>query len=159
MMTLNCSHPQLNKIFSRSLIIGALTAMGLLSGLTPGISKDSASFVTGVSAYAQDISNEEATNYARAVLLMEPLRQAAYNEIKKIQGSRPVPNIICSQEDSLRALPRDAQGIATNYCNQSKRIVESNGFTIARFNAMTQTIQSNPTLERRIQNELIRLQR
>lgn len=104
------------------------------------------------------VSNEEVKNYARTVIAIEPSRIATFKEIKELSKSGKVPAVNCTQQNSLKALSRQAQEIAINYCNQAKRIGESNGLTMARFNAITSTARSNPELQRRIQNELIRLQ-
>jgi hypothetical protein len=87
---------------------------------------------------------------------MEPGRQAAYNEIKRIVGSPP--NIACSQPNSLRSLPGNAQAIAINYCKQSQKIVESNGLSIGLFNQITVEAQKNSEVATQIKNEMIRLQ-
>lgn len=146
-----------NRNCASAVIVATLASVGLLSGIVPGLSGNSAKLVLSNSAYAQDVSKSELANYAKAVLAMEPLRLSAYDEIKKIVGS--VPGIVCNQQQSLRGLPKNAQGIAANYCNQSKKIVESNDLTISRFNSLTVQIQSDSDLQKKVQNELIRLQR
>ena len=157
MMAHHNSARYFNRNCFRSVIVASLASVGLLSGIVPGLSGNSPELVSSNSAYAQDISKSELTNYAKAVLAMEPLRLSAYDEIKKIFGS--VPGIVCNQQQSLRGLPRNAQGIAANYCTQSKKIVESNDLTISRFNSITVQIQSNSDLQKKVQNELIWLQR
>lgn len=104
------------------------------------------------------VSNEEVKNYARTVIAIEPSRIATYKEIQSLSKSQKPIQVNCSQPDTIKALSRQAQEIAVNYCNQAKKIGESNGLTIARFNEITLTAQSDPELKRRIQNELIRLQ-
>lgn len=143
---------------TRLLIGGTFATVGLLFGLVPDLSERSNSFVFSSAAYAQNVSETEVTNYARAVLLMEPVRQTAFNQIKKMIGSEDVPSIVCHKPESLNALPSKAQEIAVNYCSRSKDIVESNGLTIARFNAITVNMQNNSNLKTRIHNELLRLQ-
>lgn len=140
-----------------SVIVATLASVGILSGIVPGLSGNSPQLVSSNSAYAQDISKSELTNYAKAVLAIEPLRLSAYDEIKKIVGS--VPSLVCDPKQISRGLPRNAQGIAINYCNQSKKIVESNDLTIARFNNITVQLQSDSNFQKKVQNELIRLQR
>ena len=97
-------------------------------------------------------------NYAKTVLAIEPIRQSAYNEIQQMSKNGETPSIACHQPNSLGALPKDIQNVAVNYCTQSKKIGESNGLTISRFNAMTVNAQFDPELQKQIQNELIRLQ-
>lgn len=147
---------QMGKPLAASLIVGTFTTLGVLSGVAPDLS-GSSKLVSNSAAYAQAVTNTELTNYARAVLVMEPVRQTAFTEIKQIiRGD--VPPIVCHRPQSLNALPRNARKIAVNYCNRSKQIVESNGLTINRFNAITVNLQNNSSLKRRIHNELIRIQ-
>ncbi|MDX2100735.1 MAG: DUF4168 domain-containing protein [Leptolyngbyaceae cyanobacterium bins.59] len=114
----------------------------------------------GAPVQAQTITDAELKNYARVVMAIEPIRQTAYSEIKRLIGDREVPPIICNKQESLKNLPTNTRNIAVNYCNQSKRVVESNGLTIARFNAITARLQQgDEALEKRIQTELLRLQR
>lgn len=160
MMTSYCSRPSFNRIFSQLFVVGTLAAIGLVTGLTPEYSRESHSLVFSSAAYAQDVSAEEITRYAQAVLAMEPLRQQAYREIKLIIGSGNVPDIVCGRPASIRALPAGAQTVARNYCNQSSAIV-ANFFPrekTARFNEITNLMQRNQGLRTRIQRELVRLQ-
>lgn len=149
----------------RSLIVSVISALGLISGLVPSLQISpldrTASVVISNSAYAQAnaITSEEVQNYARSVLAIEPVRQEAYNQIKQITGDRDVPAIACHQPNSLNNLNRDIREIAVDYCNQSIAIVEQNDLTIGRFNVITTSQQSDPDLQQRIQEELIRLQR
>lgn len=137
-------------------------AIGWLLGLTPLVLAGCATNTTSTSptpyATVSSITPEEAENYARAVLAIEPSRQEAYNEIQQLINTEQVPNITCTQADTIGALPSNVQDIAVNYCNQAKRIGESQNLTMAQFNAITITAQSNPEIQQQIQNELIRLQ-
>jgi hypothetical protein len=152
------SPAQTGKPIAASLIVGAFATLGVLSGVGSDLSGRSSELVFSSAAYAQAVSNNELANYARAVLVMEPVRQTAFNEIKKIIRSGNIPPIVCHRPQSLNALPRNARKIAVNYCNRSKEIVESNGLTINRFNAITVNLQNDPNLKRRIHNELLRIQ-
>ncbi len=162
MMTSYCSGLCLNRILSQSLVVGALTAIGLLSGLTPGLSKNFDTLVIGASVYAQPaVTNQEVRSYAQAVLAMEGVRQVAYDEIKKLLGSSSVPEIVCNRPETINSLPGDAQTLARTYCRQSSAIV-ANYFPKgknARFNEITSLMQENPGLQARIKNELLRLQK
>ena len=139
------------------LVIGVAT-VGVVSGFAPDLSGRSSNFVFSSPAYAQAVSDNELTKYARAVLVMEPVRQTAFNEIKKMIRSGDIPPIVCHKPKSLNALPNNARKIAVNYCKRSKEIVESNGLTINRFNAITVNLQNDSNLKRRIHNELLRIQ-
>ena len=149
--------PCLNRMLLRSLVVGAFATVGL-SGLALDLSGRSSTLVFSSAAYAQDVSNAEVTKYARAVLVMEPVRQTAFNQIKNVIGSGDVPPIVCHKPQSLEALPDNARNIAVTYCNRSKEIVESNGLTIGRFNTITVNLQNDSNLKKRIHDELIRIQ-
>lgn len=137
---------------------------GWLAGLTAvlaGCSSPSASdSPTPISTPSgKSFTTEEVKNYAKAVLAIEPSRQSAYNEIQKLSNDEKVPGITCTKADTIAALPKSIQDIAVNYCNQAKKIGESQGLTMPQFNAITVSAQSNLELQKRIQNELLRLQR
>ncbi len=107
----------------------------------------------------ESVTPKEVENYAKAVLAIEQSRRSAFNDIQQILKNGQIPDINCTQSDTLADLPNDVKNIAVKYCNQSKKIGESQGLTMPQFNAITVSAQSDSELKRRIQNELIRLQR
>lgn len=113
----------------------------------------------GTAAYAQSaVSNQEVQNYARSILEIEPVRQNAYDAIKRITGS-DVPPIMCNRPASLNNLSREVREIAVNYCRQSAQIAASHGLSADRFNAITAALQSDPDLAARIQEAMVQIQR
>ncbi|MGL5060417.1 MAG: DUF4168 domain-containing protein [Microcoleus sp.] len=154
---LKTSQFRLNRILRQSLLTGMLTAAALASGWAPGLYADSPTPVFGSAARAQEISNEEISSYARAVLAIEPRRVEVYNEIKGIVGGS-VPRVVCNETREINRLSGNVRGIAVNYCQQAKKIIESNGLTVGRFNQLTLLQQANPAVKQRIQAELLRLQ-
>lgn len=98
------------------------------------------------------------TQYADAILAIEPVRQAAANEMKAVMGDRPLPVVICSQADTVKSLSKEAREIAVSFCNQTKGIIEGTGLSIAQFNQITQSHAIDPALKQRIQEELAKLQ-
>jgi hypothetical protein len=154
---LKTSQLRFNRILRQSLLAGMMTAAALASGWAPGWYGNSPTPVFGAAAQAQEISNEEITSYARAVLAIEPKRDRAYNEIKGIVGGS-VPRVVCNETKEINRLSGNVRGIAVNYCQQAKKIIESNGLTVNRFNQLTLLQQANPAVKQRIQAELLRLQ-
>jgi hypothetical protein len=143
----------------RSLAVGMIALVGVLTGAVPDLS-DRSDWL-GTEVWAQQgsgVSDEEIRNYARAVLLIEPRRQQAYDEIKGISGGA-VPAVICNETGSINSLNRDLRAIAVNYCEQAKNYIEQHNLTVTRFNEITRSQQANPNLQERIQEELLRLQR
>lgn len=140
------------RIFSTPGWLAGLTAV--LAGCSSPISESPTPIPTVTSVRAEEIEN-----YAKAVLAIEQSRQAAYNEIQQINNGKQLADITCTQAKTIASLPSNVQDIAVNYCTQSKKIGESQGLTMAQFNGITVTAQSNPELLKRIQNELVRLQR
>ncbi|MFN6570806.1 hypothetical protein A6770_07820 [Nostoc minutum NIES-26] len=137
-------------MLSQTLFFGALTTASLVASTL--------TFNSKADAQNPPINNTEITSYAQAVLAMEPSRQQAFEEIKKLIGGKEIPKIVCNDSNSMNSLPRRARDIAVNYCNRSQKIVEDNGLSIDRFNGITVEIQNNNNLKRQVYNTLIRLQ-
>lgn len=157
MTVIDCSStPDLNRVLTRFLIASFLAMMSVLCGVTPEFSWQSPGIIFSFSAYTQDFSDEQINKYARVVLEIESRRLQAYQKITQIIGQSP-PEIVCNQPDTFRNLPREAQKIAVDYCITSKKMVEDSGLTVAEFNAITLRVRSDPGLEKRIQNEMIRI--
>lgn len=123
--------------------------------------------LTQQAAIAQsDISNEEVTQYARAVLAIDQYRNAAYTEIKDILLTVEMDisdiSVSCTDTQDISEVPRsvrrDVREILTRYCNQSRSAVEDNELTPRRFNQITEAHSSDQNVYERIQQELIRLQ-
>jgi Domain of unknown function (DUF4168) len=133
----------------------------LLFGVITTASVISSTLLLNSKAYAQTspVNNTEINSYAQAVLAMEPARQHAFEEIKKLIGSGEIPKIVCNDGNSINGLPRKAQDIAVNYCTRSQKIVEDNGLSIDRFNKITIEAQNDNNLKRQIYNTLLRLQK
>jgi hypothetical protein len=148
----------LGQSLRRSFIVTFLAVIAILGGLIPEFSWTTEIVSFRSSAYTQDFTADQIKRYATAVLLIETQRKQAYQAISQILGKIP-PAITCNQRESFNNLPANAQRIAVDYCNNSKKIVQDSGFTAAQFNALTNWIRSDDSLRRRVQNEMIRLQR
>jgi hypothetical protein len=157
MLSTSYSRSTFNRTLVRSLLVGALATIGVAVGITPDLTR-SPQFAFQTAASAQSVSQEEIRNYASAVLAMEPLRQSAYDDIKRIIRAEP-PNIVCSQPSSFNSLPRNARDIAVNYCNRSREIVRRYFNDLSRFNTITERVRTDNDLERKVQNAMIELQR
>lgn len=103
------------------------------------------------------LRDEEITNYAKAVLAIEPFRRAAYNQVEQITGQ--VPLIICNQPNTIAALSKDVKNIAVNYCNKALEIAQINGFTVTHFNDITAYLPTDREQRKLIEDELLRQQR
>ncbi|WP_416674312.1 DUF4168 domain-containing protein [Egbenema bharatensis] len=149
-------------ILTRSLLVGGLATAGLLMSLVPTVNVSAEMGVPQLSfsraAYAQAVTDEEVTNYARSVLEMEPIRRSAFERIRQITGSSNIPEIKCDQPRRLNDLPSDIRQIAINYCDQARNIAQRNNLTIRRFNAITIAHQEDPDLSNRIQQAILQLQ-
>ncbi|MGB8688531.1 MAG: DUF4168 domain-containing protein [Microcoleus sp.] len=154
---LNTSKIRLNRTLRQSLLASIISAAALASGWAPGLYGQSPIPVFGAAAQAQEISAQEITSYARSVLAIEPKRLGASNEIKGIAGGS-VPRVVCNETSQINRLSGNVRGIVVNYCDQAKKIIESNGLTVAGFNKITLLQQAAPAVKARIQAELLRLQ-
>ncbi|OZH55595.1 hypothetical protein AFK68_03585 [Hydrocoleum sp. CS-953] len=160
-------YPQ--RLISRSLLVATLSTLGLMMGVVPRVSNPSSlTPIFDTAVYAQEsftdqaVTAEEITKYAFSVLQIENLRIGVYREIQnEFQKQTPggsVPPIICNQKSSVNTLPQNVKVIAVSYCNQAKKIIEGNDLTVSRFNRITMTQKTDPTLREKIQAELIRIQ-
>jgi hypothetical protein len=73
-------------------------------------------------------------------------------------GSNDVPRIACDREETISKLPDNARSIARGYCSQYESIVKKYFNSFEEFNQITKTVQNNPDLRQRIQDEMLRLQ-
>ncbi|MGB5960134.1 MAG: DUF4168 domain-containing protein [Coleofasciculaceae cyanobacterium] len=145
-----------------SLMIRLFSTVGWLAGLImllAGCTNKAANAPTPAPTMTS-VNTEQLKNYARAVLAIEPKRQEAYKEIRKsFDGDGKVPEIVCTRTDTIASLDKNVQDIAVNYCNQSKKIAETNSLTIQQFNGITLSAQTDQELQKRIYNELVRLRK
>ncbi|MDZ8134522.1 MAG: DUF4168 domain-containing protein [Nostoc sp. DedQUE04] len=140
------------RTLSRSLLFGAIATVSVISN---GFSLSSKA---NAQTPAPIVNNTEIDSYAQAVLAMEPARQNAFEEIKKLIGNGEIPQIVCNDSNSINGLPKKAQDIAVNYCNHAQKIVEDNGLKFEQFNKITIELQNNTILKRQVYNTLLRLQ-
>ncbi|BAZ67952.1 MAG: DUF4168 domain-containing protein [Pelatocladus maniniholoensis HA4357-MV3] len=143
--------PKLTQMLSQSVFFRSLTIASFFSTVLI--------FSSTVNAQNPPPNNKDILNYSRSLLRIEPERQQAFDQIKKIIGDQEIPKIVCSEPSSFNSLPSQARDIAVNYCNRSQQIVESNGLSIDEFNKITLQLQNNDDLKRQIYNNLIRLQK
>ncbi|MBE8997638.1 MULTISPECIES: DUF4168 domain-containing protein [unclassified Nostoc] len=141
------------RILCQSFFFGAIATASVISN----------AFSVNSKAYGQTASpianNTQIDSYAQAVLAMEPARQKAFETIKNLIGNGEVPKIVCNDSNSINGLPRKAQDIAVNYCNNSQKIVQDNGLSIDQFNKITIELQNNDLLKQQVYNTLLRLQK
>jgi hypothetical protein len=142
---------RLYQILFQPLILATITTASLISG----------TFVFSYQVVAQtlNVNNVEVDRYAKAVLAVEPMRQQAFEKIKKLIISKEVPQVICNDPKTVNALPDKAKDIAVNYCNQSQKIVEDSGLSVERFNQITLEKEKNNVLKRQIYKALLNLQK
>ncbi|MEH2123349.1 DUF4168 domain-containing protein [Nostoc sp.] len=140
------------RTLSRSLFFGAIATVSLISNAFSLSSKAEAQTPAPI------VNNTEINSYAQAVLAMEPARQNAFEEIKKLIGNGEIPQIVCNDSNSINGLPKKAQDIAVNYCNHAQKIVEDNGLKFEQFNKITIELQNNTILKKQVYNTLLRLQ-
>ncbi|MBN4000458.1 DUF4168 domain-containing protein [Nostoc sp. LPT] len=140
------------RTLSQSLFFGAIATVGVIFNAFSFSSKADAQTPAPI------VNNTEIDSYAQAVLAMEPARQNAFEEIKKLIGNGEIPNIVCNDSNSINGLPKKAQDIAVNYCNHAQKIVEDNGLKFEQFNKITIELQNNTILKRQVYNTLLRLQ-
>lgn len=148
----------LNRMLSRSLLVGAISSVGLFTDLVPDLFHTSSNLVFSTKAFAQDVSDTEVSKYAKAVLEAEPVRESALSNIQQIIGSGQVPEIACYKKDTLENLPENARDVASKYCSNYESIVKRYFTSFEEFNQITKNVQNDPNLKKRVQDEMLRLQ-
>jgi hypothetical protein len=148
----------LNRLFSKVLVVGTVSTSAGLSGLIPGMVHHTLTLEFSTTAYAQtqqEFTTEEITNYAKAAIALESRRYQVVNEIKQIVGE--VPRIVCDQPSSINSLPGNAPQIAVSYCDQARQMIERHNLTVTRFNEITRRQQTDPEFREKIQAEILTL--
>jgi Domain of unknown function (DUF4168) len=140
------------RILCQSFFFGAIASASLVSSAFSLSSKAEAQTPAPI------VDNTQINSYAQAVLAMEPARQNAFEEIKKLIGNGEIPKIVCNDPNSINGLPKKAQDIAVDYCTHAQKIVEDNGLRFDQFNKITIELQNNTILKRQVYNTLLRLQ-
>jgi hypothetical protein len=133
-------------------MVGALSTVSLLSGLTLQVAQNPAALVSAATAYAQ--SGDPVSQYARAAYEIERMRQKRYSEAKQVLGG-DVPADVCRQQN----IPPAVRGICDEFLKESASIIKQNGLTIAQFNDITRRKEGDPKLQQQIQGELMQLQK
>ncbi len=145
--------PSRNRILSQSVFFGVIATASVICHVFSGSSKANAQ------TPPPPVNNTEINSYAQAVLAMEPARQNAFEEIKKLISNGEIPKIVCNDSNSINGLPKKAQDIAVEYCTRAQKIVEDNGLSFDQFNKITIELQNNNVLKRQVYNTLLRLQK
>lgn len=157
MLTVKSTFSKFNKICIRISTTTVIGVIGLMCGLVPEVAHQSPSLSFASYAYAQEYTEEETINYAKAGYKVELLRQKIYKEIKGMINEPP-PNIVCNQQETLNSLRDDVRQIANRYCNESRQIVREHNLTINRFNELKTYYDRGDSFYQQVQNILIQLQ-
>lgn len=160
----NRSRPILSQMLSRTLIVGALSAVGIISGWVPSLTTASSPTLTfGTSAYAQN--DGEVQKFARIIMEFESKRRQIVGQIANIIGSKDVPAIGCNSSNQPQisgSLPRNALPLAQQLCNEYSNTIKKYGMPRDRFEEIARAVNgnppANPDLKRRVDQALINLQ-
>jgi hypothetical protein len=158
MLTVNSIQSNLTVIVGRFLTAGFMSAIAILGGFVPEVSRQVPKLVFNFSAYAQDISQQEVVNYTNAVYNVEMLRQQVYKQMQE-STSEPPAGIICDRPETYQNLADDVKAIAVNYCNESKEIVEKNHLSVSRFNQLKGFYDRQEGFYQQVQNILLERQK
>jgi hypothetical protein len=130
----------------------------MFGGVIPEVSWQPAALVLRQSARSQDLNANQVNRYAKAVLAIEGERKKAFQEIQTLIGRVP-PQLTCTNRDSIKKLPRNAQAIAVNFCNVSKKIAQESGLSADEFNRITAAARKDANLKAQIQRAIMDLRR
>jgi hypothetical protein len=158
MFTVDFTSFNLNKKIVRGFFTtGILAAIGVMCSCVPQFSRQYPIAILASPVLAQDYTQAEIVNYAKAGYEVELLRQKVYQQIKSLINEPP-PNIVCNQRETLQGLSGNVRQIAVQYCNDSRQIVQKHNLSIERFNQLKQYYDRGDDFFNRVQNILLDLQ-
>jgi hypothetical protein len=158
MFTVDFTSFNLNKRIVRGFFTtGILAAIGVMCSCVPQFSQQYPIAILASPVLAQDYTQAEIVNYAKAGYEVELLRQKVYQQIKSLINEPP-PNIVCNQRETLQGLSGNVRQIAVQYCNDSRQIVQKHNLSIERFNQLKQYYDRGDDFFNRVQNILLDLQ-
>ncbi|HIK18711.1 MAG TPA: DUF4168 domain-containing protein [Leptolyngbyaceae cyanobacterium M33_DOE_097] len=103
---------------------------------------------------AQAQTPAQINEYARVAFEIEQMRRKNYAQAKRIMGGN-VPEDVCRQQD----IPSAVKGICDDFTRRAADIIKRSALTPAQFNDITRRRDRDPELERKIQQEILRLQK
>ncbi|MGB3296814.1 MAG: DUF4168 domain-containing protein [Phormidesmis sp.] len=137
--------------------LGNLLSTGRLSEIMPA-------------AYAQTTTDEDVTNYARAVSAIETQRQLAYesaSDVLTAAGSEKsvLETPLSCQAHRLKDMPSSLSKservslltVLVDFCRQARATAETNNLTPQRFNSITTAQKEDPELAKRIKTAISEL--
>jgi hypothetical protein len=158
MLTANSTQINWTRILSRFFTASFLSAIALLGGFVPEVSRQIPKLVFSFSAYAQDFSQQEVVNYTKAVYQVELLRRQVYDRLKETT-SEPPSGIVCDRPDTYSHLTDNVREIVVNHCDRFKEIVRENNLSVSRFNELKSYYDRGDGFYQQVQNVLIEMQR
>lgn len=141
------------KDLSHSLLLSAIISLvSIATGIVPDITAGQPSQIFNSAARADDFSDKDLRSYAAALMQIEPIRQATLPQVSRANGGGRLPNLVCSQRETMNGLTEAARTLFINYCNRCESITSSLGLSIDKFNQITQSLHSNPQLKSRVRD-------
>ncbi|MEM6448771.1 MAG: DUF4168 domain-containing protein [Cyanobacteria bacterium P01_D01_bin.105] len=117
-------------------------------------------------AYAQNFTDTEIANYARAAVEIEAARQATYEEASDILAAADGNTSILETRlgcnatrmsdmpDLSRPDKIDVRTVLVNFCNSAREIADAHALTTQQFNQITAAHRDDSALAERIQAEI-----
>ena len=136
---------------SHPIVLGTIIGVSLLGGIVPDLTAQQPDRIFASAARANNFSNDDLRNYAKSLMQIEPLRQSTLAEIRNVQGG-PLPNLICNQPATMVGLKDAARSRFIEYCDQCKSIAARNGLSMDLFNAITESLRTDPSLKQKIRS-------
>jgi hypothetical protein len=151
--------PRRSSLFWWAIALGSSALIPLVAHFNP----------TPAAQAQERITDEDVTNYANAVVAIEPLRLAAYesaSDILAAAGSEqdilesPM-SCLATQMSDMPDVAKDSQTslreVLVNFCNEASQLAEDNNLTPQRFNAITEDHRANDETLKRIQDAIAEL--
>lgn len=141
------------------LLYGLILLVFILSSCGSNPKNSSTTSPVSPEELAKTITDKEIANYAKAVMAIEQLRQTTNQEMLKISEGKPFNNVTCTEPETMTSLPPKMQEVAVGFCTKVREIGEENGLIVPRFNAITSNARNNPEIQKKINEQLLILQK
>ena len=139
-------HRLLNPLLTSMIV----TSISILTGIVPNLTAQQPSQIFASIAQADEFSDSDLQSYAAALVEIEPIRKSALAQVSQANGGGRLPNLVCSEPDTMSGLSDRAKSLFIDYCNQYASIAASRGMSVDRFNQITQAVRSSSQLKSRV---------
>ncbi|MGK7904878.1 MAG: DUF4168 domain-containing protein [Hormoscilla sp.] len=139
--------PKQKQMLSKSLIVGALSTVGWLLGLVPGLDVSASPRIATIkfetSAHAQEYNPQQVDAFAQSILQIELAREATQQQNPGTAQDFEC-DIASGQVTNINSFASEIRQPIQSLCNQSQSILQQNRLSAAQFLEIKNRYDRNP---------------